>query len=145
MAFPVSLPDDGLIDIVAQSTVSCVNTPACAVTLNFDRQTFQGLMSLHRSEALREVNCIGTIVYVFSLYLFISVLPFESLIVAIQLHYLKANAYRIKPLSKKGNLSIDGELYPFDPFQVEVLPGLATLLSSHGSYNAPFSEPANKR
>lgn len=57
-----------------------------------------------------------------------------------QLHYIKASAYRVKPLSKKGNLSIDGEPFPFDPFQVEVLPGLATLLSSHGFYNAPFNE-----
>ncbi|KAE9409702.1 hypothetical protein BT96DRAFT_913209 [Gymnopus androsaceus JB14] len=106
MAFPVSLPDDGLIDIVAQSTTNFSRTDVLASFGGAPR----GELYWHDS-----------------------------------LHYLKANAYRIKPLSKKGNLSIDGELYPFDPFQVEVLPGLATLLSSHGSYNAPFSEPANKR
>ncbi|KAJ4469370.1 ATP-NAD kinase-like domain-containing protein [Lentinula edodes] len=101
MAFPVSLPDDGLIDIVAQSTTNFSRTDVLA--------SFGGA-------------------------------PKGDLYWNDSLHYLKAEAYRIKPLSKKGYLSIDGESYPFEEFQVEVLPRLATLLSSYGYYNAPFDD-----
>jgi len=42
----------------------------------------------------------------------------------------------------EGNLSVDGEQFPFEEFQVEVHPGLATFLSPHGHYAAEFrSEP----
>ncbi|KAJ3847517.1 ATP-NAD kinase-like domain-containing protein [Lentinula lateritia] len=101
MAFPVSLPDDGLIDIVAQSTTNFSRTDVLA--------SFGGA-------------------------------PKGDLYWNDSLHYLKAEAYRIKPLSEKGYLSIDGESYPFEEFQVEVLPRLATLLSSYGYYNAPFDD-----
>ncbi|KAJ4487911.1 ATP-NAD kinase-like domain-containing protein [Lentinula aciculospora] len=106
MAFPVSLPDDGLIDIVAQSVKNFSRTDVVA--------SFGGA-------------------------------PKGELYWNDNLHYLKAKAYRIKPLAKKGYLSVDGESYPFEEFQVEVLPRLATLLSSHGFYNAPFDDmKANK-
>lgn len=55
-----------------------------------------------------------------------------------KLHYIKAHAYRVKPLSNKGLLAIDGEIFPFEEFQVEVHQGLATLLSPHGYYAADF-------
>ncbi|KAF5377073.1 hypothetical protein D9757_007739 [Collybiopsis confluens] len=106
MAFPVSLPDDGLIDIMAQSTKSITRTDVIA--------SFGGAANgdLYWKDSTR---------------------------------YIKAEAYRVKPLSKKGFLSIDGEAYPFEDFQVEVLPKLATLISSCGSYIAPFHEPASKK
>lgn len=55
-----------------------------------------------------------------------------------QLHYVKAHAYRVKPLKKKGHLAVDGEMYPFKEFQVEVHPGLGTLLSPYGHYAVDF-------
>jgi hypothetical protein len=59
-----------------------------------------------------------------------------------KLHYVKAHAYRVKPLSDKGSLAIDGEIFPFEEFQVEVHQGLATLLSPHGHYAADFQVPS---
>jgi hypothetical protein len=53
-----------------------------------------------------------------------------------QVHYVKAHAYRIKPLAAKGFLSVDGEPYPFEEFQVEVHQGMGTLLSLYGHYAA---------
>lgn len=61
-----------------------------------------------------------------------------------QVYYVKAHAYRVEPLSSKGSLSVDGEIFPFEAYQVEVHKGLATLLSPHGYYAAPFSIPAKK-
>jgi sphingosine kinase len=55
-----------------------------------------------------------------------------------QQHYFKAHAYRIKPLSTKGCLSVDGEAFPFGEFQVEVHRGLGTLLSPYGHYAVNF-------
>ena len=49
---------------------------------------------------------------------------------------MKAYAYRIKPLTAKGYLSIDGEPYPFEEFKVEVHQGMGTLLSLYGHYAA---------
>jgi len=56
-------------------------------------------------------------------------------------HYFKASAYRISPLNQedKGYVSIDGEGYPFAPFQVEVHRGIATTLSPHGHYIHEFA------
>ncbi|KAF9075253.1 ATP-NAD kinase-like domain-containing protein [Rhodocollybia butyracea] len=103
MAFPVSLPDDGLIDVVAQTNRNLSRTD---VLTSFGRA--------QRGELYWDDSC----------------------------SYLKVRAYRIKPLSQKGCLAFDGEPFPFEEFQVEVLPKLATLLSPHGFYNAPFNEPA---
>ena len=58
----------------------------------------------------------------------------------LQQHYYKAEAYRVEPLSSNSYLSVDGEPYPFEPFQVEVHKGLATLLSPYGAYNVDFGE-----
>jgi len=54
-------------------------------------------------------------------------------------HYFKVHAYRVIPLAQKGHLSIDGEAWPYQPFQVEVHPRLATTLSMHGRFAAQFS------
>lgn len=51
--------------------------------------------------------------------------------------YRKVAAYRITPRDQKdGYISIDGERIPFEPFQVEIHQGLATVLSKRGEYEA---------
>ncbi|KAH7103880.1 ATP-NAD kinase-like domain-containing protein [Auriculariales sp. MPI-PUGE-AT-0066] len=52
-------------------------------------------------------------------------------------HYFKVHAYRAKPLGP-GFLSVDGEAYPFEEFQVEAHAGLATTLSMLGHYAVDF-------
>jgi sphingosine kinase len=49
-------------------------------------------------------------------------------------HYAKIEAYRLTPRMASGYLSIDGESYPFAPFQVEVLKDAGCLLSATGAY-----------
>ncbi|KAJ7111556.1 ATP-NAD kinase-like domain-containing protein [Mycena crocata] len=97
MAFPVSLPDDGLIDLIAQQVSS-------------------------RSEILLALGGAskGEIYWNTSL------------------KYIKATAYRVKPLVPKGALAVDGEIFPFEEYQVEAHQGLATLLSPLGYYAADF-------
>ena len=46
--------------------------------------------------------------------------------------YSKALAYRLVPKRDHGYLSIDGEIFPHQPFQVEVLPSAGCLLSTGG-------------
>ncbi|KAF2966339.1 hypothetical protein GQX73_g7215 [Xylaria multiplex] len=51
--------------------------------------------------------------------------------------YRKVSAYRFTPRNQSdGYISIDGERIPFEPFQVEVHPGLGTVLSKSGRYEA---------
>ncbi|KAG6814381.1 hypothetical protein H0H92_010967 [Tricholoma furcatifolium] len=97
MAFPVSQPDDGLIDVMAQPLSS-------------------------RTEILSSMGgaAKGEIYWQQSL------------------HYVKAHAYRVTPLATKGALAVDGEIFPFKEFQVEVHQKLATLLSPYGYYAADF-------
>ena len=56
-----------------------------------------------------------------------------------QVRYRKVRAYHLVPRPGwSGFISIDGESIPFAPFQAEVLPGLATVLSKRvGRYEAP--------
>lgn len=51
--------------------------------------------------------------------------------------YRKIAAYRLTPKQSAGYISIDGERIPFEPFQVEIHQGLATVLSKAGQYEAP--------
>jgi len=95
MAFPVSLPDDGLIDLMAMTTGSRGDLVAAMDGAPKGRSFW------HSS-----------------------------------VYYVKAHAYRVKPLKTKGHLSVDGERYPFEEFQVEVLQGMGTLLSLYGHYAA---------
>ncbi|KAH8693912.1 ATP-NAD kinase-like domain-containing protein [Talaromyces proteolyticus] len=37
-----------------------------------------------------------------------------------EVHYRKVAAYRVSPMRTDGSLSVDGEMFPFAPFQVEV-------------------------
>ena len=78
-------------------------------------------------------NRIGSILYVGG-----SLFPQAVDFYLLQQHYFKAHAYRVKPLSKKGHFTVDGEEFPFDEFQVEVHRGLGTLLSPYGYYAATF-------
>jgi sphingosine kinase len=53
------------------------------------------------------------------------------------LEYSKIVAYRLTPHQDSGYLSIDGEKADFKPIQVEVHPGLATVISKRGRYETP--------
>ncbi|KAF7323004.1 DAGKc domain-containing protein [Mycena chlorophos] len=98
MSFPVSLPDDGLLDIVLQTTnVSRVEL------LRNQSAAPKGLVYWHPS-----------------------------------VRYVKAHAYRVKPLASKGALAVDGEIFPFEEFQVEAHSKLGCFLSPFGYYAAPF-------
>ncbi|KAG8755282.1 sphinganine kinase lcb4 [Serendipita sp. 396] len=55
-------------------------------------------------------------------------------------YYFKVTSYRFKPLGQ-GNLSIDGEVYPFEPFELQVHPGILRLLTLDGRYIADAFEP----
>ncbi|KAJ7774558.1 ATP-NAD kinase-like domain-containing protein [Mycena maculata] len=112
MAFPVSLPDDGLIDIVAQEVVSL---------------SFAIFVSLTECPSHLEVRSFSPSAGA------------NSSVIYFQFKYIKAYAYRVKPLAPKGNFSVDGEVFPFEEFQVETHQGLATLLSPHGYYAAEFA------
>lgn len=52
-----------------------------------------------------------------------------------QLQYSKITAFRLIPKIDSGYLSIDGEAFPFEPLQVEVLPGAGCFLSATGGYS----------
>lgn len=51
-----------------------------------------------------------------------------------EVQHSKILAYRLKPKSSHGYLSVDGESYPFEQLQVEILPGAAKTLLKNGSY-----------
>ena len=51
-----------------------------------------------------------------------------------QQKYYRVKAYRVKMLAKEGNLSIDGEPYPYENYEVEAHPGLARTLSPTGRF-----------
>jgi sphingosine kinase len=53
------------------------------------------------------------------------------------LEYSKIVAYRLTPHQESGYLSIDGEKADFKPFQVEIHPGLATVISKRGRFETP--------
>lgn len=52
--------------------------------------------------------------------------------------YFKAKAYRLTPHATEGHLAIDGERYPYAPFQVEVHQRLGTTLG-RGGWHTEFS------
>ncbi|KAJ3568590.1 hypothetical protein NP233_g5609 [Leucocoprinus birnbaumii] len=98
MAFPVSLPDDGLIDVMA-------------MPLSSRKDVIAGMAGAEKGESYWSPK----------------------------LQYVKAHAYRVKPLKPKGHLAVDGEIYPFKEFQVEVHQCLGTLLSPYGQYAVEFA------
>ncbi|KAJ7046827.1 ATP-NAD kinase-like domain-containing protein [Mycena alexandri] len=106
MAFPVSLPDDGLIDLIAQEV--------------FAQKKYQSARTEFLSAFGGDAANGGTF--------------WKS-----SVNYVKASAYRVKPLSPKGAFAVDGEVFPFEEYQVEAHQGLATLLSPHGYYAAELA------
>ena len=58
-----------------------------------------------------------------------------------QQHVYKAYAYRIEPQSPKGYLSVDGEAFPLEAFELEVHQGLGCFLSMYGYYQVDFDAP----
>lgn len=135
MAFPVSLPDDGLIDIVAMPVVRSVRQHwiTCAHVNKVSRShMLRAMAGAEKGDTfwLPEVTRISRA---------------QRFLMPRQLHYIKASAYRIEPLKSRGNLSVDGEAMPFEKFQVEVQAKLATLLSLYGYYVADFPQSAKKR
>ncbi|KZS99214.1 hypothetical protein SISNIDRAFT_546021 [Sistotremastrum niveocremeum HHB9708] len=53
--------------------------------------------------------------------------------------YYKVEAYRVTPLVDDANVSIDGEKYPCEPFEVQVRKGMANIMSPSGSFVTDFS------
>ncbi|KIW06630.1 uncharacterized protein PV09_02342 [Verruconis gallopava] len=51
--------------------------------------------------------------------------------------YRKVSGFRVIPKQKEGVISVDGEKYPFKPFQVEVHKGLGCTLTPGGRYVRP--------
>ncbi|TFK42544.1 ATP-NAD kinase-like domain-containing protein [Crucibulum laeve] len=98
MAFPVSWPNDGLIDVMAMPVSS-------------RKDILTGMAGAHKGESFWHPR----------------------------LHYVKAHAYRVKPLKSTGYLAVDGEIFPFEEFQVEVHQGLGTFLSPYGRYAVDFT------
>ncbi|KAL0058258.1 sphinganine kinase lcb4 [Marasmius tenuissimus] len=100
MAFPVSLPDDGVIDIVARGVSARGNLLSSTLDGWANGQEFWN----------------------------------ENVT------YIKARAFRIKPLpaDTQTRLAIDGEEFPLEEFQVEVIPRLGTLLSPQDHYAIEF-------
>ncbi|CAL1704519.1 unnamed protein product [Somion occarium] len=98
MQFPVSLPNDGCIDVVVQEVAP-------------------------RSQMLSAMDGAEKGIPYWKL---------ESQ------HYFKAKAYRVVPHTSASCLSIDGEKYPFEPYALEVHPGLGALLSPYGTYHTDF-------
>lgn len=147
LQFPVSLPTDGLIDVTVQERVrvSCLQQRHSSdeLTLNVRRafpiaDDTHGDVQGNRRLAARRPLLDG---YRAS--------PARNTFAATQLtlsslpqqHYYKAYAYRVEPAEAKGWLSVDGEAFALEPYEVEVRPGLGTLLSMYGCYQLDFDLP----
>ncbi|KAF8509268.1 ATP-NAD kinase-like domain-containing protein [Gautieria morchelliformis] len=110
MQFPVAICDDGYIDIVAQERVS--------QSLRYLLATLTCLSKVSRVSLLRGLDgaARGT--------------PYWR---PTQL-YFKAKAYRLTPYAADGYLALDGEKYPYKPFQVEVHQRLGSTLGRGAWY-----------
>ncbi len=68
-----------------------------------------------------------------------SLLTLAQMLIVLQAQYFKASAYRLGLLEEDGNLSIDGERFPFEEYYAEVHRGLGTVLSMSGRYAVDFT------
>ncbi|CAH1755757.1 582_t:CDS:2 [Entrophospora sp. SA101] len=59
-----------------------------------------------------------------------------------EVEYYKIEAFRLTPKNKSGYISIDGESFKFEPFQVEVHPQLISVIGMEGKY-FPTKEDKN--
>ncbi|KAL1733181.1 ATP-NAD kinase-like domain-containing protein [Schizophyllum commune] len=109
MAFPASLPDDGLIDITIHPMAPM-------------GELFGAMNGAEKGELFWRKR----------------------------LTYLKAHAFRVRPVAPapnrepQGNLSVDGERFPFKEFTVEVHQKLGRLMSMHGMYVCEFGKEGAK-
>ncbi|KAI4526696.1 hypothetical protein K525DRAFT_188566 [Schizophyllum commune Loenen D] len=109
MAFPASLPDDGLIDITIHPMAPM-------------GELFGAMNGAEKGELFWRKR----------------------------LTYLKAHAFRVRPVASspnrepQGNLSVDGERFPFKEFTVEVHQKLGRLMSMQGMYMCDFGKEAAK-
>jgi len=109
MAFPVSLPDDGMVDILVQEPSSRF-------------EILKGMDGAPKGD------------------------PYWS----DSAHYYKASAYRVTPVPSssnskpKGCLSVDGEEFPFEEYEVTVHQKMGTVLSMFGMYKADFKTRPKK-
>ncbi|KAL1701407.1 ATP-NAD kinase-like domain-containing protein [Schizophyllum commune] len=109
MAFPASLPDDGLIDITIHPMAPM-------------GELFGAMNGAEKGELFWRKR----------------------------LTYLKAHAFRVRPVASspnrepQGNLSVDGERFPFKEFTVEVHQKLGRLMSMQGMYVCDFGKEAAK-
>nr|CAG8550700.1 4256_t:CDS:10 [Entrophospora candida] len=55
-----------------------------------------------------------------------------------EVEYYKIEAFRLTPKNKSGYISIDGESFKFEPFQVEVHPQLISVIGMEGKYFPKF-------
>lgn len=99
MQFPVSIPSDGMVDLVIQGTLPRA-------------EMMRGLLNGAEKGAPYWLN---------------------------QAQYFKASAYRLEFLQEDGNLSIDGERFPFEGYYAEVHRSLGTVLSMKGRYAVEFA------
>lgn len=137
MPFPVSVPNDGFLDVTV-SVDKPVRFLLQAATLYLNPFSDVGVWccrSRRRSE--EEKTLLGTECAC------PSPTPLQVVVVlmCVQTPYYKATAYRVTPLPSNepsSFASIDGEHFKFEPYHVEVHPGLATLLSPYGYYCANF-------
>lgn len=98
MQFPVSVPNDGMVDLVIQGGVS-------------------------RAEMLKNLDGAEK-----------GATYWQN-----KAQYFKASAYRLELLEEDGNLSIDGERFPFEGYYAEVHRGLGTVLSMNGRFAVDFT------
>lgn len=133
MQFPVSLADDGLIDITIQEKVGKT------WFVRFKHLTFR-LLKDESEEPLagngRRRRRSGVLDELCKFLILSFVHTTDQ---GWQNRYFKASAYRARPLSPKGTLVVDGEQVPFQEFQVDVLHRLGTFLSPHPHFEPAFT------
>lgn len=134
MAFPVSLPNDGLVDVMAMARVMNISYHDHHLTLN-TLVVFQNRRCCCHGWRTKRRRLLAPPRMSFS---FRDKASNHPTFLLSKIHYVKAHAYRIKPLEKRGYLSVDGEPYPFEEFHVEVHEGLGAFLSPYGHYAARF-------
>ena len=127
MQFPVIEAADGTLDIVVQNLVS--RSLREAIFFLRPPQTARKTML----EAIFKAPK-GLQYWIPSVSAPILPLCLLLLIPSTQQKYYRVKAYRVKMLATDGNLSIDGEPYPFESYEVEAHPGLARTLSLTGRF-----------
>jgi len=59
-------------------------------------------------------------------------------------HYFKAKAYRLTPIATDGCFTVDGEQYPYAPFEVEIMHRAGTTLGL-GAWHPEFTLHAESK